>query len=215
MTISKRHRVLELCFAAILSLLLCAKTHAQTASENEWTQQLRSPRVQSAALGLSRRAIAQYLKNRTVLRVPPNVPAALKQRLGVFVTVEKRGQIAPRGCRGTLQPIMDSLAEEIVRNSIAACVRDAHQPKLRLEELTQTRISLTVVTRVQPIANLSQHDAQNNGLVARNGSRVGVVLPYEGRDAPTQLAWARQKAGLKPNESAQLSELFAVRFREK
>ena len=183
-------------------------------TNNSWTQQLRSPQVQRAALSLSRRAVAQFLQNGSTLRVPQNIPAALKQRAGVFVTVEKHGQITPRGCRGTLQPITNTLAQEIVRNSVAACIRDATQPKLRRDELAQCRISLTVVIRVQPISSIAQHDANRNGLIAQNGSRIGVVLPYEGHDAQTQLAWARRKAAIKTNESAQLSELFAVRFRE-
>lgn len=158
--------------------------------------------------------MTQFLKNGSTLRISGDVPAALKRRAGVFVTVEKIGQVTPRGCRGTLQAVTNTLAEEIVRNAIAAAIRDAHQPKLRRDELSQCLISLTIVVRVQPISNISEHDATNNGLIAQNGSRIGVVLPYEGHDAQTQLDWARRKAGIETGESAQLSELFAVRFRE-
>ena len=220
----ERVRVLDVGFlrlaaAFTLSGFVAFPATAQTlrapdAPDNTWTQQLRSPQVQRAALSLSRRAVAQFLQNGSTLRVPQNIPAALKRRAGVFVTVEKHGQITPRGCRGTLQPITNTLAQEIVRNSVAACIRDATQPKLRRDELAQCRISLTVVIRVQPISSIAQHNANRNGLIAQNGSRIGVVLPYEGHDAQTQLAWARRKAAIKTNESAQLSELFAVRFRE-
>lgn len=224
-TSSTRHiRVLDLLRRLAVLLLViafqrgtlnanAAQNIAPDADDN-WTQQLRSPQVQRAALALSRRAVAQFLQNGTTLRVPQNIPAALKQRAGVFVTIEKLGQITPRGCRGTLQPITNTLAQEIVRNSVAACIRDATQPPLRRDELGQCRISLSIVIRVQPISSLAQHDANHNGLIAQNGSRIGVVLPFEGHDAQTQLEWARRKAAIKTNETAQLSEMFAVRFRE-
>ena len=182
---------------------------------DDWDAQLATPPVQNAALALSRRAMTTFLKSGATISVPDALPPALKRRGAVFVTVEKRGEVTPRGCRGTLQPISRSLAEEIVRNSIAACSRDRRVVPLRLTELPHCLISLTVVLSARPISSLAQHDAARNGLVARRGSKIGIVLPFEGRDAATQLNWARRKAGLKENDSAQLYELVAVRFREK
>lgn len=216
-------RVLEVAVLTVASANFAIPLAAQNAGDsvtknNVWAQQLRASQVQKSALKLSRRAVTQFLQNGSTLRLSPEIlatlPPALRHRAGVFVTIEKRGQITPRGCRGTLQPITSNLAEEIVRNSIAACLRDAHQPKLRRDELPQTLISLTIVVKVQPISSIARHDAANNGLIAQSGSSIGVVLPYEGHDAPTQLIWAKRKAGLPPNAAAQLSELFAVRFRE-
>lgn len=182
---------------------------------DDWAAQLATPSVQNVALRLSRRAMQTFLKSGATISVPAALPPALKRRGAVFVTVEKRGETMPRGCRGTLQPVSRSLAEEIVRNSIAACSRDRRVAPLRLAELPRCLISLTVVLSARPISSIAQHDAQHNGLVARRGSKIGIVLPYEGRDAATQLQWARRKAGLKENASAQLYELVAVRFREK
>jgi AMMECR1 domain-containing protein len=184
------------------------------ARADDWAAQLQTPPVQKAALGLARRAMQTFLSSGQTIPVPHDVPPALKRRGAVFVTVEKRGQITPRGCRGTLQPISRTLGEEIVRNAIAACSRDRRVAPLRANELPQCLISLTVVLRVQPLASLAGHDAENNGLIARSGSRIGIVLPYEGRDAVTQEKWAKQKAGLSAGASAQLLELVAVRFRE-
>ena len=53
-----------------------------------------------------------------------------------------------------------------------------------------------------------------NGLIARSGAKIGIVLPFEGRDATIQEKWAKRKAGLNENAPAQLLELVAVRFRE-
>jgi uncharacterized protein (TIGR00296 family) len=177
-------------------------------------QSLENPRVQAAALKLARRTLEHYFKTGKVLSTPRNLPATFQQRAGVIVTIEKRGRIAPRGCRGTIAPRYTNLGEEIIRNAIAAATRDAKEEPLQQAELAKCRISLTVIVSTKPIQNLSQHDVENSGLVAQSGNRIGLVLPYEGKDARTQWEWARRKAGLKPHEKAQMLEVEAVRFRE-
>ncbi len=194
--------------------LFCLTLLAFPARADDFATQLQNPTVQNLALQLSRRAMRTFLKTGQTISAPTDLPLALKRRAGVFVTVEKRGQITPRGCRGTLQPISRTLGEEIIRNSIAACSRDKRVAPLKFAELPNCLVSLTVVLRVAPIASIAQHDAQNNGLIARSGAKIGIVLPFEGRDAETQEKWAKLKAGLSENSPAPLLELFAVRFRE-
>ena len=208
----KRHnlRLSSMRFFLFLFLVLCASS----IRADDWASQLATPPVQNTALRLSRRAMTTFLQSGATISVPAELPPALKRRGAVFVTVEKRGQTTPRGCRGTLQPVSRSLAEEIIRNSVAACSRDRRVVPLRLNELPRCLISLTVVLSARPISSIASHDAARNGLVARRGSKIGIVLPFEGRDAATQLNWARRKAKLKEDDSAQLCELVAVRFRE-
>ena len=197
------------------SLFLCFFAFSiSSARANDFAAQLQTPTVQKIALDLSRRAMISFLKTGQTIAAPPNLPPALKKRAAVFVTVEKRGQITPRGCRGTLQPISRTLGEEIIRNSIAAISRDKRVSPLKLTELPHCLISLTVVLRVAPIASIANHDAEKNGLIARRGSQIGIVLPFEGRDAQIQEKWAKRKAGLNENARAELLELVAVRFRE-
>jgi len=178
--------------------------------------ELEDKAVQQSALNLARATMVEFLATRKTPAVPDlaSLPPALRRRAGVFVTVEKRGQITPRGCRGTLEPASDSLASEIVRNAVAACIRDRSEPPLRAAEIKQCLISLTVVRRTEPLQSIAQHDAENNGLIAESAGRIGIVLPYEGRDATTQLLWAKRKAGVADDAAVQLRELFAVRFRE-
>ena len=194
-------------------LLLSCGVLAQPAAVPN-IQDLQAPIVQRAALALARASIRQYIANKTTMAVPANCPRALRGRYGVFVTIEKEGRIAPRGCRGTLQPRYGSLAEEIIHNAIAACSRDQSEPPLQSEELPHCLISLTVVLKTEPIPDIGRHDATQNGLIARQGARIGIVLPYEGHDAQTQLLWAKRKAGLGDSAPVQLEELYAVRFRE-
>jgi AMMECR1 domain-containing protein len=194
----------------LLLLILSVPVRAE-----DFQQALGNPRLQNIALKLARQSLSHFLDSGEVLALPADLPTVLRQRAGVVVTIEKKGRVAPRGCRGTLQPRFGSLGAEIVHNAIAAATRDAHEKPLRKSELAQCRISLTVILSIKPIQNLSQHDATRCGLIAQRGERIGLVLPYEGKDAKTQWQWARRKAGLQDNESAQMLEVEAVRFREK
>ena len=198
----------------ILSTLLFLFLLSRSVSAETLQQSLSNPRTQKAALSLARRTLETYFQDKKLLLPPNDLPAALKKRSGVIVTIEKRGRIAPRGCRGTIQPRYANLGEEIIRNVIAAATRDAKEKPLQAYELRDCRISLTFILSGKPIQNLSQHDVKNCGLIAQRGDRIGLVLPFEGKDATTQWKWARQKAGLRDGEKAQMLEVEAVRFRE-
>ena len=97
---------------------------------------------------------------------------------------------------------------------VPAATRDAREKPLQKDELAGCKISLTIILSVKPIQSLAQHDARRCGLIAQRGNKIGLVLPYEGKDARTQWKWARAKAGLKDDERAQMLEVEAVRFRE-
>ena len=207
---------MKLCWLRALlisSILLFASGAAPRADELR-SEPFENPRLQSAALQLARAALQHFFQTGKVLPTPATLPDELQKRGAVIVTLEKPNRIAPRGCRGTLQPRYENLGEEIIRNAIAAATRDAREKPLQESELKECRISLTVIMEMRPIQNLSQHDVQNCGLVAQRGERIGLVLPYEGKDAATQWKWARAKAGLKENEKAQMLEIVAARFRE-
>jgi AMMECR1 domain-containing protein len=202
-----------MCFFLLFLTLFCG-TESGQAREVAWRESLESPVVQKQALELARRSLSHFLKTGGVLPLPTGLAPALKRRGGVIATLEKNGQVAPRGCRGTLEPMRESLGEEIIHNIISAATRDKRVKPLKLSELASCRISLSVILSVRSMQNLSQHDASRNGLIAKRGAAIGLVLPYEGRDARVRWDWARRKAGLKEGESAQMLEVEAVRFRE-
>ncbi len=197
----------------VLSILFVSNT--ATRADESQRQALENPRVQIAAMRLARASLSHFFATGKVLPTPTTLPEALQKRGAVIVTIEKQSRVAPRGCRGTLHPRYRNLGEEIIHNSIAAATRDAREKSLQQSELKDCRISLTIILEIHPIQNLSQHDAQFCGLLAQRGERIGLVLPYEGKDAQTQWKWARAKAGLREGEEAQMLEVQAVRFREK
>lgn len=73
-------------------------------------------------------------------------------------------------------------------------------------------VTVTVVDRLEPLSAISDL-APADGLVLRAGSKVGIVLPWEGKDPKIRLGWAYKKAGLPANSSATLERMIARRAR--
>jgi MEMO1 family protein len=190
----------------LLFLLLCPATLACASDDL-----LESPEFQRACLLLSRSALEASL---TAGSAPageafPQEFAAL--RFGVFVTLEMHNRV--RGCRGTLYPAYSGLREEIIGTSIGAATRDGRFKPLSRDELTAVRISITIVERLEPLVSLGAL-SKSDGLVAKSGEKVGVVLPYEGSDAEVRARWALKKAGISDNDDVEWYTLKGVRFAE-
>ena len=63
--------------------------------------------------------IEAYVKQRRVIDVPNDTPEELLTICaGTFVCLKKHGEL--RGCIGTIEPVCESLAKEIVTNAISA-----------------------------------------------------------------------------------------------
>jgi AMMECR1 domain-containing protein len=127
----------------------------------------------------------------------------------VFVTIEIRGAV--RGCRGDLRAQTRSIEDEIVHAARAACRHDPRYRPISKEELKDFKVTVTIVDRTEPMTSIASL-TPDQGVVVRNGSRIGIVLPWEGKDPRTRLKWGYRKAGLPEGSPAQISVLFARRF---
>lgn len=141
---------------------------------------------------------------------PPSAPADLGPILPVFVTLEVDGVI--RGCRGSLVALTKSLAEEIAGAARSATQHDPRYRPLQARELPKLKITVTLVERLEPI-DWPAPLGPEHGLVFRAGDRVGVVLPWEGRDPDTRRLWAYRKAGVPVGSSGSFWRLIGQRFR--
>lgn len=129
----------------------------------------------------------------------------------VFVTVERHGRVL--GCRGSLQIRSDRLERELELAARSAVRHDPRYPPIQRQELDQARITITFVERLLPVRDVKRLTTET-GLVLRSGNRVGVVLPFEGRDPETRLKWAYQKAGIQFGSSVSLFAMHATRVSE-
>ena len=161
---------------------------------------------------LARQSLESYILNRRKLSVPSDLPEdLLSRRAGAFVSIHKNGML--RGCIGTISPVADTLAEEIIQNAISASTRDPRFPPIRPEELKDLEISVDVLGEPEDIRSEEELDVKRYGVIVSSGMRRGLLLPdLEGVDTVAeQIAIARHKAGIRPGEKVSLQRFEVVR----
>lgn len=166
---------------------------------------------EDAFVALARASVEHYVRTGTMLPVPTDLPAALTDaHAGAFVSLHENGEL--RGCIGTIAPVTESLAEEIVRNAVSAAARDPRFEPVRADELPHLDISVDVLTEPEPIASPDELDPARYGVIVTKGWRRGLLLPdLEGVDTVAdQIAIAKQKAGIVPADDDVELERFEV-----
>lgn len=165
-----------------------------------------------ALVALAKEAVETYVREGRVLPRPEPLPPEWEARAGVFVSIKKQGQL--RGCIGTMEPTRPSLAEEVIHNAIAAATEDPRFPPVTPWELEALSYSVDVLSPPEPVEDPSQLDPRRYGVVVKRGHRKGLLLPdLEGVDTvQAQLAIAKRKAGLAPDEPVALYRFTVQRY---
>ncbi|MBR5421144.1 MAG: AmmeMemoRadiSam system protein A [Lachnospiraceae bacterium] len=135
----------------------------------------------------------------------------LERRAGAFVSLHKDGQL--RGCIGTILPVTDCVAEELLRNAVSAGTEDPRFPALRPEELPYLEYSVDVLGEPEDIDSPGQLDVKRYGVIVSSGYRRGLLLPdLDGVDSvEEQIDIARRKAGIKAGEKLSLQRFEVIR----
>ncbi|MGI6722219.1 MAG: AmmeMemoRadiSam system protein A [Anaerovoracaceae bacterium] len=163
---------------------------------------------------LARNSLENYIKTKKVIRTPDILPPEmLDRRAGAFVSLKKDGQL--RGCIGTISPVRENLAREIIENAVSAAVRDPRFSPVREDELDDLEYSVDVLDEPEHIDSPQQLDVKKYGVIVRKGGRTGLLLPnLEGVDTiEEQISIAKQKAGIQPYEDVELSRFQVVRHK--
>lgn len=162
---------------------------------------------------LAEETIRRYIQEGRVISSPEEMTPEMRERAGVFVSLKKRGQL--RGCIGTIEPMEENVAQEIIRNAIAAATRDPRFPPVRPEELDDLDISVDVLTTPEPVAGMEDLDLKRYGVIVESGWRRGLLLPdLEGVDTVEyQVEICRRKAGIGPDEPVQLYRFEVIRYK--
>ncbi|MFA6431432.1 MAG: AmmeMemoRadiSam system protein A [Candidatus Margulisiibacteriota bacterium] len=161
---------------------------------------------------LARETIDKYIREGKVLDPPKDLPAELKKRAGVFVSLHRRNSL--RGCIGTFMPTTENVAQEVIRNAIEAATGDPRFSPLRAEELVELEISVDVLSEPEPVKTKSELNAKKYGVIVKAGMRRGLLLPdLDGVDTvDEQIEICRQKAGISPSEPVELFKFVVERF---
>ncbi len=166
--------------------------------------------------GLARRTVETFVNDGTILPPPPNIAGLLAARAPCFVSLKTlEGDL--RGCIGTIEPEMDSLAEEIITNAISAATRDPRFLPVARDELSNLSYSVDVLFPAER-ASLADLDPRIYGVIVEDeiGVRRGLLLPdIPGIDtAEQQVEIAAKKAGIAVGTPLNLSRFRVERFRE-
>ena len=160
---------------------------------------------------LARAEVEAWVTERRRIELPADLPAGLlSERAGVFVSLHKDGRL--RGCIGTIEPVRDCVAEEIIENAISASTRDPRFPPVRTNELDALEISVDVLASPEKISSKDDLDVRRYGVIVSKGRRRGLLLPnLDGVDTvEQQVAIALRKAGLSERETGYELERFEV-----
>ncbi len=142
----------------------------------------------------------------------PDLPGPLThQKAGVFVSLKKNGAL--RGCIGTIYPVTECTAEEILRNAISAAMEDPRFPPVGKEELKELDYSVDVLLAPEPIQSPAELDVKRYGVIVTSGRKRGLLLPNldNVNTVEEQIHIARAKAGISPGEEVSLQRFEVIR----
>ena len=137
-----------------------------------------------------------------------------RRRAACFVSIKKNGEL--RGCMGTLEPVENDLAHELIRNAQAAAFSDPRFPPLVLGELPALKFSVDVLSAAEQVNSHAELDCKKYGVIVGCDYRRGVLLPdLDGVESVEhQLQIACQKAGIAAHEEFQAHRFTVDRYDE-
>jgi AmmeMemoRadiSam system protein A len=161
---------------------------------------------------LAKGAVESYIRKGKALK-PKKLTPEMRERAGVFVSLHKHGQL--RGCIGTFGPTKDNVAKEIIANAISSSTADPRFPPVTASELDDLEYSVDILTKPEPVTDISQLDPKEYGVIVQSGWKKGLLLPdLEGvDDVEEQIAICRLKAGISASEPVELYRFQVRRFK--
>jgi AmmeMemoRadiSam system protein A len=166
---------------------------------------------------LALEAIQGFLGGRETITPPASLFDAIPEARhpgSAFVCLKLHGQL--RGCIGTVHPTHANLALEVIHNAIGAAFRDPRFGHLRLEEAELLEVTVDILGPLESVSSVDGDlDPRRFGILVREGNRQGVLLPDIDGIATTaeQVAIARQKAGIGPDEPVELFRFAVTRYK--
>lgn len=171
-------------------------------------------KAEDAYVAMARLTLEAYIKGNERHNILNDLPREMLQnKAGVFVSLKKHGQL--RGCIGTISPITDSIAQEIMQNAVSAGTRDPRFDPVEEGELEELQYSVDVLRSPEAIEGAHQLDVKKYGVIVRSGYKSGLLLPnLEGVDTvEAQLDIVLQKAGILKDESYKMERFEVIRHK--
>jgi len=161
---------------------------------------------------LAKETVESYIREGKIPQ-PKELTPEMEKPAGVFVSMHKHGEL--RGCIGTFEPTKANVAEEIIANAISSATRDPRFPPIAASELADLEYSVDILTKPEPVKDVSQLNPKKYGVIVEHGFRRGLLLPdLEGVDTvERQIEICRLKAGIPFDEPVSLYRFEVKRFK--
>jgi AmmeMemoRadiSam system protein A len=163
---------------------------------------------------LARLSLETYISTGKYAKLPEMLHEdMLNRKAGVFVSLKKHGSL--RGCIGTISPVTESIAGEILRNAVSAAAEDPRFAPVTEDELDELIYSVDVLSPAELIGSMEELDVNRYGVIVTSGRKRGLLLPnLEGVDTvEQQVEIAKKKAGIYNNETVSLERFEVVRHK--
>ncbi|MFN2515130.1 MAG: AmmeMemoRadiSam system protein A [Pyrinomonadaceae bacterium] len=165
---------------------------------------------------LARLVIETFVLTGEQVPAPDHTAGILSAPAACFISIKTRnGDL--RGCIGTIEPLKQTLAEELIVNAISAATRDPRFEPVAAVELANLRYSVDVLSAPEP-TNFEDLDPAIYGVIVEDESGLyrGLLLPdIAGVDtAEKQVEIAARKAGIAQGKPLKLSRFRVNRFSE-
>ncbi|MBN1493030.1 MAG: AmmeMemoRadiSam system protein B [Candidatus Omnitrophica bacterium] len=152
---------------------------------NVKSEQLISDAGRAKLLSLARQSLQNYFTTSQKNTVEVD-DTELQAKNGAFVTLHKQGRL--RGCIGcfTSNDPLYKTVQEFVLNS---ALRDPRFPPLRVEELKDIEIEISVLSSMRKINNIDEIVLGKHGIWIKKGFRSGTFLPQ----VATETGWSKEE----------------------
>ncbi len=168
---------------------------------------------------LAKQAVEAFIRQGKVIVLPNGLSKKiLEKKAGVFVTIEKREkgeQKELRGCIGTYLPTKENIAEEIIRNAVAAATQDYRFGAIEESELPYLSYTVYILGAPLQIKDIKELDPKKYGILIKTTGfplKSALLLPdLEGIDTiEKQIAIACRKGGINAENDKIVIYKFSV-----
>ena len=157
---------------------------------------------------LAKQAIESYIKARKIIAPPEDLSKEFFERkAGVFVTINTKYKIQNtkyelRGCIGTYLPTRINIAEEIIRNAIAAATEDYRFGPVQEKELSSLSYTVYILDKPELVKDIKELNPQKYGIIVKTEIKSGLLLPdLDGVDTiEKKITICCQKGGIDPTK---------------
>lgn len=117
----------------------------------------------------------------------------LSGHAAVFVTLERlsKGRKELRGCVGLTEPIMPLWAA-VIESALSSAFRDPRFPPVRIREMSEIVITLTILGRKEPIRSIDEIVIGKDALYVERGVGAGLFAGILLPEVPVERCWDKR-----------------------